>query len=371
MHQSRLAEAAIAAHADRLAAIRDRLAAAPTSVDLAARVLDEYDTRRPESGLFAILAAARRIRDAVDRLVVVAGGGIAPATRLLVATCCHPFHDQLARGERGGRPRLSWLDGAAGNDEIRGLLDVVTSAGGPIDDLLDRWAIMAIDVPRDDPRQAAIVELLLAALAEAAGHDHARVAVRFVPVTAPGSRVAGIAASFPGDTTFTALAELGGPQGVFTAAGLLPAAVAGIDVVRILKGAAAMLQRFAEAPVAENPALVDAAIGCQAATAEGRPGRTFVGPGRWLAELAAWQGEFRPRPAGRAALVTAVTPGAPRRDRLASAGGAPWPEPAADKAQREADVVIGLPRLDEHAIGQLLQLLVLSAAVEERLRQGL
>lgn len=370
-HDSRLAEAAIAAHADRLATIRDLLVAAPTSVDLAARMLDEYDTRRPESGLFAILAAARRIRDAVDRLVVVAGGGIAPATRLLVAACCHPFHDQLPRGERGGRPRLSWLDGAAGNDEIRGLLDVLTSATGPLDDLLDRWAIVAIDVPRDAPRQAALVEMLLAALAESVNHDDGRVAARFVPVADAGSRVARIASASHCNVTFTDLAELGGPQGVFTAAGLLPAAVAGIDVVRILKGAAAMLRRFAEAPVPENPALVDAAIGWQAATIHGRPARAFLGPGRWLTELAAWHGQCRPLPAGSAAIVTAVTPGEPRRDRLASAGGAPWPEPPADEAQREADVVIALPRLDEHAIGQLLQLLVLSAAVEERLRQGL
>lgn len=35
-----------------------------------------------------------------------------------------------------------------------------------------------------------------------------------------------------------------------------------------------------------------------------------------------------------------------------------------------AAVTIRLPRLDEHALGQLLQLLSLSAAVEERLRQA-
>lgn len=373
-HESRLAEAAIATHADRLAAIRDRLVAAPPGVDLAARVLDEYDTRRPESRLFAILAAARRIREAVDRLVVVAGGGIAPATRLLVATCCHPFHDQLARGERGGRPRLSWLDGAAGNDELQGLLDLVTPARGASDDLLDRWAIVPIDVPPDDPRQAAILDVLRAALAEGVAHDRCRVAARVVPVAAAGSRLTRIASFLGCDATFADLAEIGGPLGPFTAAGLLPAAVAGIDVVRILKGAGAMLQRFAEAPVAENPALVDAAVAWQAAAAGGRPGRAFVGPGRWPADLAAWHGELRPVPAGSPALVTTIMPGEPRRDRLAAPAGDPmWPElsvEAAAASRPQSDVVIRLPRLDEHAIGQLLQLLVLSAAVEERLRHG-
>lgn len=361
----------VAAHADRLASLRDRIVAAPRGVDLAARVLAAYDTRRPDSGLLAILTAARRIRDAVDRLVVVAGGGIAPATRLLVATCCHPFHDQLTRGERGGRPRISWLDGGAGNDAIRGLLDVLTSTAGPGDDLLDRWALMAIDVPPDDPAQTAIVESLLDALVLAVDQEHERLPTRFVPLAAAGSRVAGLGSAVGCRPPVTDVADLGGPQGVFTAAGLLPAAVAGIDVVRLLKGAAAMLRRFAEAPPAENPALVDAAVAWRAASDEGRTGRAFIGPGRWLAELSAWHGDLRPVAAGAASIVTAVLPGEPRRERLAASA---WTAPAADPAGttcRAPDVVIGLPRLDEHAIGQLLQLLILSAAVEAGLREGI
>jgi glucose-6-phosphate isomerase len=333
--------------AAELAAVRDAMVAEPAGNDLASRLLADYDTHRPASELFAILGRARTLRDAVDRLVVVADGGIGPATRLLVATCCHPVHDQLSRGERGGRPRISWLDGSAGNDEVQGLLDLLGRDPHGADDLLDRWGLIVADGAAAAPVAAILRDRLEAAV----GGDRRLLADRLVSLDAG-----------PTSDDERGRSDEAVPRGaeVFTVAGLLPAAIAGIDVVRLLKAAAAMGRRFAEAPVAENPPLLDAAAARSAATA-GRPGRLFAGSGRWLGELSAWHGCLRPTPPGAAALVTLLAPGEPRRDRLPglpAGGGGP---------AVAADVWIGLPRLDEHAVGQLLQLLVLSAAVERRL----
>lgn len=344
--------------ADRLAAIRDRLVAAPGDLGLAPRTLDDYDTRRPASRLFAILSAARRIREGVDRLVIVAGGSIGPATRLLAASCCHPFHDQLPRGERGGRPRLTWLDGRSDNDTLQGLLDVVAPPGGPRpDDLLDRWAIMPVDLRSAEPRQTAIEAVLRARLAAAIGDDTARLAERIVPIAAGPGGGRALAERLECPLRFTSEAGLDSAAGVFTAGGLLPAAVAGIDVVHLLKGAAAMLRRFAEAPVAENPAVVDGAIAFEAARAGRATGRLFLGGEAWVSALNAWHAAVRPAVPGAAAVVTSLGSGESRRDRIVES-------PPAEHA------VIGLPRVDEHAIGQLLQLLMLSAAVERQLREA-
>ena len=89
--------------------------------------------------------------------------------------------------------------------------------------------------------------------------------------------------------------------------------------MQLLKGAAAMLVRFAEAPQVDNPVLADAAT-CVAARAAGLPGRSFSGGGRHLAELATWQGYIRPVSAGAAAFVTHLSVGVPRRDRLVLPG---------------------------------------------------
>ena len=389
-----------------LAEARGSLLAEPADTDLPRRLLAEYDTRRSESRLFAVLAEARRIRDLVDRLVVVSGGGhtsgggIAAGTRLLVDCCCHPFHDQLARGERGGRPRLTWIDGRFDNDRLHGLLDLIAPVGRcPSDDLLDRWAILAIelssdDLAREDLPGLTTLRLLLATLLGGGDGGRNRVSERSVAVAAAGSRLMALAQALECRGHFTAEPELDSPAGLFTTAGLLPAAVAGIDVVQLLKGAAAMLVRFAEAPQVDNPVLADAAT-CVAARAAGLPGRSFSGGGRHLAELATWQGDIRPVSAGAAAFVTHLSVGVPRRDRLVLPGleaaaksdgldelvGRTWPERVAVTPSPEVrpspgsfpgslhgpTATIRLPRLDEHAVGQLLQLLVLSSAVERRL----
>ena len=49
--------------------------------------------------------------------------------------------------------------------------------------------------------------------------------------------------------------NVGGRFSVFTPAGLLPAAVMGLDVRALLLGAAAMTKRFLEEPVERNPVL--------------------------------------------------------------------------------------------------------------------
>ncbi len=362
---------------ERLVEARAAVLENPASLDIARPALEAYDTNRPVSGLFAILQAARRIRTAVDRVVVVAGGGIGPATRLLVAACCHPFHDQLSRGERGGRPRLAWLDGRSTADEVCGLLDLVAPPGRPpSDDLLDRWALVAVDAPPDDGDSLAVLQVLLAA----GGGSPRR---PFAAVTAPASRLARLADAFGCQERFGDCVTIDPPLGVLTAAGLLPAAIAGIDVVQLLKGAAAMLVRFAEAPVAANPVLIDAAAGFTA-TACGRPARRFAVEGRALCALSDWHRQLRPRSAADPAAITRIRIDQPRRDRLVQP---PPAEPTAadglDPAvatlseaggsgrtddTAAADVTIRLPRLDEHALGQLLQLLAVSAAVEERLR---
>jgi len=366
-----LADAAAAADlAPQLEAARDTILRDPAAVDLAARMLADYDTARPASELFAILGTAREIRDSVDRLVVVAGGSIGPATRLLAASCCHPYHDQLPRGDRGGRPRLSCLDGRSGNDLIQGLLDLLAPAGGlGQDDLLDRWALMPVDLPADDSRHEAVVRLLLEQLAASLAGDRHRLAERVVPVTAAGGRLAELTEPLACPRQFPAAPELGAAAGVFSAAGLLPAAVAGIDVVRLLKGGEAMFRRFAEAPVLDNPPLLDAAVAWRAPARGPAAGRRFLpgqggeaGSAGWLAPLASWLTAISSPAAAGEGPVTRLTVGEPRRDRLDL-------PPLAENPPAAATVTIALPRVDEHAIGQLLQLLILSAAMERQLEQ--
>jgi len=90
-----------------LAPYRDAVLASP-GPGLPDRLLADYTTAatatggtgRATSELFAILRTARRLREGVDR-VIVAGRGAA-AARAICDACCHPCHNELSRGERGG-----------------------------------------------------------------------------------------------------------------------------------------------------------------------------------------------------------------------------------------------------------------------------
>jgi glucose-6-phosphate isomerase len=350
------------------------------------RLLDAYNTggRRAESQLFAILQAALRIRDTVDRVIVL-GDGCGPlGARAIFESCAHPCHNELSRGERGGRPRLSFVGSPIDNDAMQGLLDLVAPAGKPRgNDLLDQWAVVVADTAGGGLGTAAATRLFLASLLESGGGDPASLAHRVVPITAQTGGLAELAASLGCTSVFTIPDDAGDGSAVFTAVGLLPAAIAGIDVVRLLQGAAAMNRRFREAPVADNPVLHFAAASRLMAE-QGGMARVFASPcsqldavSRWHGRLAAHRGlplttHLVVREPRRDPLVVPALPAcAANADGLDHLTGMPWPDLIAAARQNEArspsptDTIV-LPRVDEHAIGQLLQLLVLARLVASR-----
>ena len=351
------------------------------------QLLDAYNTggARAHSELFAVLQSARRIRDTVDRVIVVGDGCGALGARAIFESCAHPCHNELSRGERGGRPRLSFVRSALDHDALQGLLDLVAPAGKARgSDLLDQWAVVVADTAGDGVGTAVATRLLLALLLESSGGDHAILTDRVVPITPPTGGLADLAASLGCPTLFRIPLDVGAGGAVFTPLGLLPAAVVGIDVVRLLQGAAAMNRRFREAQVSENPVLQFASVSRRLAE-QGGMARGFASASSQLDAVCRWYGQLtahRGLP-----LTTNLIVREPRRDPLvvpALAGcsgnedgldhlvGAAWPEllataGAADASPPQPADAITLPRVDEHAIGQLLQFLVLARLVESRL----
>jgi len=357
------------------------------------QLLDAYNTGggRADSELFAILQAARRIRDTVDRVIVL-GDGCGPlGARAIFESCAHPCHNDLSRGERGGRPRLSFVGSPLDNDAMQGLLDLVAPAGKPRgSDLLDQWAIIVGGTTDGGPGMAAATRLLLASLFESVGGDHAEVADRVVPITADGGGLGDLAAALRCTSVFTIPDDVGSGGAVFTPDGLLPAAVVGIDVVRLLQGAAAMNRRFREAPVGENPVLQFAGASRHMAEQDGMA-RVLVSPSTQLDAVGRWHGRLTATAHRGKTLTTKLVVKEPRRDPLvvpalpacaANADGldrltgTSWPDllaaTHADRASKDradseqpSDTIL-LPRVDEHSIGQLLQFLVLANLVASR-----
>jgi glucose-6-phosphate isomerase len=392
----------------------------PAFIDLPDRLLAAYGTTRPESELFAILRAARRIREAVDRVIVLGIGGSYMGTRALFEACCHPCHNELARGERGGRPRLSFEGFNMDNDSVHGLLDLVAPAGRPRgDDLFDRWAMLVVSKSGGTLETAVATRRLLAALLDAVGGAVAQLAPLVVPVTGKTGRLAELAKAIGCPDVFDIPDGVGGRFSVFTAVGLLPASIVGIDVVRLLEGAAAMNRRFREAPVADNPVLQYVAVSHLAEVDGGATIRVLSSWSNRLEAVGLWYDQLLSESLGkdgrgatpltavttrdlhsrgqqhqdgrRDKLITNLVVGEPRRDPLAlpplgpyaanedkldDLVGKTWPEmlAAAVAGTNEAYAQVKrptadilLPRVDEHVVGQLLQMLMLATVVEGRL----
>ena len=352
-------------------------------------LLDAYNVAgaRASSQLFAVLQAARRIRDTVDRVVVL-GDGCGPlGARAIFESCAHPCHNDLSRGERGGRPRLSFVGSPLDNDAMQGLLDLVAPAGKPRgSDLLDQWAIIMGGTTDGGAGMAAATRLLLATLLGSVGGDRAELAHRVVPITAQAGGLVDLAASLGCTSIFTIPEDVGDGGAVFTPLGLLPAAVVGIDVVRLLQGAAAINRRFREAPVADNPVLQFAAVSRRMAE-QGGMARVFATASSQLSAVCRWHNQLTAKRG--LPLITNLVVREPRRDPLvipplpacaANADGldhltgTSWPDllaathaahasPEQASPEQPTDTFL-LPRVDEHSIGQLLQFLVLANLVE-------
>lgn len=338
-----------AAAAERFAAAVARLeplrGAVPAGADAGGAMLAAYGTRaspapRRESALFALLAVARRVREAVDRVVVVADRPERSIVDLLLATCCHPFHDQLERPERGGRPRVFTLGEDDDADRVQGVIDLLGDRPG---DAIDRrHAVCEVGACRRPGSRACRAAL--------AAHVAA-----LPPLWVRCAAAAGLPPA--DDATLLLPVGAGADEACFPA--LLPAAIAGIDVVRILEGMAAMERRFREAPLHANPVLTFVAVARAPSAAGGPPvRRQFLPPSRWPG-LVAWAGALAPADASLPALGfgTALTVGESRRRLDASAGGGAAPDAAGFDA-------IHLPRADEHALGQLLALVRLARRLE-------
>jgi glucose-6-phosphate isomerase len=348
-------------------------------VDLPDQLLADYQQSRGRSGLGQILAAGKRLRDAVDRVVVLDGGGSLLGARALFDACCHPYHNELSRGDRGGRPRIYFVDDSTDNDSTQGLLDLLGHDRRAAN-LHERWAIMVVDDGSDEPEISPMLCCLLAALSDSCGGDHDAMAKLFVPIGGAG-----------------------GGFSVLSAGGLLPAAVMGLDIVRLLQGAAMMNERFRTAPPGDNPVLDFAGVSHVMEKIYGANSGGVVpwasaleSTVRWCDGLQWAQHDRQLDSATSGGLSINLVSDSVRRDRLVvplseADGAASDDEPdelsgksfpdlqaAILQSAREAYAVgrrptadLHLPALDESALGQFFQMMMLAAAIEGRLHGGI
>jgi glucose-6-phosphate isomerase len=222
------------------------------------KLLAEHEQQPETSQLGRILHTSQRLRETVDAVVLLGIGGSYMGTRALMEACCPPYYNELSREDRGG-PRLYFGGNSLDNDATRALIDRL--GGGRLAERVeDRWAIVVISKSGGTLETATALRQMLPYLKSSCGDDSSQVAERVVPVTGDAGRLGELADQLGCSERFPVPDGVGGRFSILSAVGLLPAAILGLDVVSLLRGAVQMNEHFEQAGPTENVVLRYAAI---------------------------------------------------------------------------------------------------------------
>lgn len=225
------------------------------------RLLAEYAADRQGSELARILAVTKQLMSEVDRVVVLGIGGSYMGAKALMDACCQPYFNELSRGERGSRPRIYFEGNNVDNDASQGLMHLLGAhRGKPATGVDDSWGIVVISKSGGTLETASAFRQYLAALEKSCAGDADLVRSRVIPVTGTSGKLHDFATELGCQDIFPVPDGVGGRFSVLSAVGLVPAALMGINVMKLLEGAAAMNEHFRTAKAADNIVMQYAAV---------------------------------------------------------------------------------------------------------------
>lgn len=381
------------------------------------RLLAEYEADRPASQLGRMLAVTKQLMTEVDRVVVLADRDWLGGPRALMQACCQPHFNELTRGERGSRPRMVFVGDSLDNDAVQGVLHLLGAhRRRAADSVSQSWGLVVMGEACEGFNTGRLCALFLQALEVNCGGDSQLARSRAIVVASELSPLRQLARELGVAHEFSIPAAMGARYSVLSLVGLLPAALLGINVMKLLEGARAVHDHFRATKAASNGLLQYAAVNH---LFEQKFGTALRWWGLWnerLEAIAAWyqilirgslglglQADMRSRPdssnAGWPELLQQVVARQYRFDALSLSG-------AVDRAKRNEDelhiedatafssmqslvevqqasinhmqqscvqsgrptTVLTLPQVDESSVGELLQWLMLATVVEARLR---
>lgn len=255
--------------AKELESIRDSIASAkaPDSLETAfynepKRLLLEYQEDRHGSELARLFKVANRMHAAVDRVVVIGIDGVDCGARSFLDGCCQPYWNELSRGSRGSKPRINFDGNNFDNDATQGLLSLLgATEGRPSTSELDAWGLVVVG---DGDETIAALRPFIQALHASCAGDLSKVQQRLIAITGAEGPLRrelneiGCRDFFPFPDFKRHHQSFGFTA--FTSVGLAPAAILGINVIELLLGAVALNDHFEKAPSQENSVLRFAAL---------------------------------------------------------------------------------------------------------------
>ena len=388
-------------------------------IDLPDKLLTDLRRNKERSEISRIQTCASRLRSQVDHVVILGVGGSYMGARAMFEALKSTYHNQLPAENRMGVPRIYFEGFHLDNDSLNDLLELLQNTCLNPDEQLERWATIVVSKSGKTMETAAALRVFRKEAAELYGSKSEMFRKMFVPITGEGDtplRQLFKAEGFADEDMFTIPARVGGRYSVFTPAGLLPAAIMGLDIRAMLLGAASMTKQFLEEPFERNMVLQYAALSYLLSEEQHKHTRVFAVWSRKLEALGLWYDQLLAESLGKQGRgptpLTAVMTRdlhsrgqqhqEGRRDKfivnvmvqhakmppigigmsdrnedgmnefsrknyptLLEAAYKGTNEAYADVARPTADII--MPTLSEYTLGQIMQFLMLATVVEGRL----
>jgi glucose-6-phosphate isomerase len=195
-----------------------------------------------------IQAAAARIRENSDVLVVIGIGGSYLGARAAIEMLSHSFYNMLPAGKRQG-PQVLFAGNNISSTYVAHLIELLEGKD---------WSINVISKSGTTTEPAIAFRIFREKLEQKYGREEARKRIYATTDRAKGALKK--LADAEGYETFVIPDDVGGRYSVLTAVGLLPIAVAGIDIGAMMRGAADAMREYANPNLAENGAYQYAAV---------------------------------------------------------------------------------------------------------------
>jgi glucose-6-phosphate isomerase len=231
-----------------------------TATERFAMIHEEVETRR-DDGRLGFLAlpyeseVVQRIRSfadglgqAFDTVVVLGIGGSALGTIALQNALLRPHWNELDDEQRDYFPRLYILD------------NIDPSTIGPLLDRLDPRRTLYNVISKSGTTAETMAQFMIVRERLRQNLDDDGYRGHLIFTTDPEQGVLRRIAEAEGIATLPVPTAVGGRFSVLSAVGLLPAALAGIDIEALLAGAAAMDERCRTPDLMQNPAALFAAL---------------------------------------------------------------------------------------------------------------
>ena len=186
-----------------------------------------------------IQRAAEKIRSDSDVFVVIGIGGSYLGARGVIECLCSPNYNL----KKKDTPNIYFTGNGLSSDQMAELMDLLEGVD---------FSVNVISKSGTTTEPAVAFRFFRKLLEERYGPEEA--ARRIYATTDRRKGALKALADQAGYETFVVPDDIGGRYSVLTAVGLLPIAVAGVDICRLMEGAETMMEVCAKTDMAENPA---------------------------------------------------------------------------------------------------------------------